>query len=195
MPAAPTSPSQAFSAGVAVCFVYDHGASNETVTINGVIASQIGSYTTGHTVSLWQANVPAGSGTVIVTNGVVYGTFAVACGEVTTTHSTPTGFEISDMLVVAQPQSLGAVVTIPTNGVGIVFGAGNTGSGTLAPCTWTSATRDAVTEAQVTTSNTAGICGAHNSSAGSVTPAVAGANGNFGYVGSAGGMGMAAWGP
>ncbi|MET4384502.1 hypothetical protein ABIB73_000237 [Bradyrhizobium sp. F1.4.3] len=63
------------------------------------------------------------------------------------------------------------------------------------PLTWTSATRDAVTEAFSTGGNNSCGGGAHTSTTGSVTPTVGTANGTFGFAGTSGATAIATWGP
>lgn len=194
-----TSPSQTWTAGVAVVSVWSDSQNTDlAVTIKGVSATQIGGYSgTGHRCSAWRATVTSGSGTVVVSSAGTFDSLATVGGVVTTATPVPAGFQISDMAIVAEPQSA-VTVSIPTSGVGVFFASGAFGTAATLPLTWTGATRDAVTETFTGSSATAASSasgGAHATAAGSTNPSVSSANSTFNFTGSSGCMTAAAWSP
>ena len=193
-----TSPSQTWTAGQAVVFVTQAGSSGTlTVTIKGVSATQVGSYTTGNVGSLWQATVTAGSGTVVVVGSGVFGGVGTAGGVVTTTTTTPFSSSVLPMAVVSEPQAV-VSTTVPANGIGVVFAGGAFGSSASLPFTWAAGgVRDSITEAAGTGggSSSSAVGGAHVAAGATATPSVASANGTFNFTGTTGAMAVVAFSP
>lgn len=194
-----TSPSQTWTAGVAVVSVWSSAQNIDlSVTIKGVSASQIGGYSgTGHRCSAWRATITSGSGTVVVSSvGNVFDSVGTVGGVVTTTTPTPSGFQISDMAVAAEPQTV-VTVTVPSSGVGVFAAAAEFGSSASLPLTWTVVTRDSITESFIGTgtasSDVAG--GSHTATPGSTTPGVSSANATFNFAGTSGCMTAVAFSP
>ena len=193
-----TSPSQTWPAGVAVVFVVQAGSAGTlSVTINGVSATQIGSYSTGQVGSLWRATVTSGSGTVVVVGSAVFGGVATAGGVVTTSTPTPASSQVADMAVAAEPQAV-VSTTVPSDGVGLVFAGAAFGSAASLPLTWASGgVRDAITESAGSGGGSANAVagGAHVAAGTSATPTVSTANGTFNFAGSSGAMAAVAFSP
>lgn len=193
------SPTETWPAGTATIAVYDELANTDlVVTINGVGATQIGTYNAGGRGSVWRANVSASSGIAkVVTPGGTFGCVATIGGVVTTSTPTPSGTpQILDMAGTAQPQAV-VTQTIPTSGVGVFFAAGtNSGGVAGTPTTWTTGATDE--EFTVTTGNGVNITMTHVTTPGSVTPGASslgnGGNG-FGYTGANGFEAGVTWGP
>lgn len=195
-----TSPSQTWVAGEAVVCVIQAGSSGtlSSFTIKGVTATQIGGYTTGNVGSLWQATVTAGSGTVSFNGSASFGGIGTAGGVVTTTTTTPSAPQLNAMGVVAEPQPLGASITVPANGAAFACGGGAFGSAAALPLTWASGgIRDSGTEAAGSGGGSANaVIGAAHIAAGSTaTPTLASSNGTFAFAGTSGAMMAVAYSP
>lgn len=156
------------------------------VTIKGVSATKIGagvSSTGNGAVSLWHATVTAGSGTVVISNGL--GLISVTCvnGWMITGNAsgTPTASVTTDNFAAqhTDPQSLSSSLVVSSGGVGVVMiGSVFRSAAETIPPSWTNATRDSTTESNNANGNSYTIAGAHESAAGTYAVSVSGATGS-----------------
>lgn len=176
--------------GLFVFFHFDElGRTNVSCVIGGVTATLIAE-TTDHRCTMWQAAVNTPTGNIVLIKGAALGCVAGCGGLLTGANATATATAVHQTDSVGDPQTVTA--TVPASGIGIV-GIGGNFIGI--PTSWTSAIRDVVTEAGVATGNTAACAMAHNSTAGSQTPAATGGGGGNGWGFGGAGMIMACWGP
>ena len=170
-----------------------------SVTIGGTSATEATSSDPGKDhASLWYATVATGTTTSIVVtcNSGAFELAGVLVGEITgASPATPTATGIHPSNATADPQAipLSGSITVPSNGVVVVFGNGNsTGAQTI---TWTgasSASGDWYVHNE--SGNSQSDVMAHSYQTGSNSFTVAGSIGSgFGYNGFAGVV--AAWGP
>jgi hypothetical protein len=169
-----------------------------SVTVNGIAASQIAHSDSSATSSssLWDANVPTGATSTIVVNSLGATNFlGILVGALTGESSAvPVATSTHPVDATPDPQLIptSGTVTVPTDGVAVIYGsAGSNGTTTVAWTNTTNSSGDAYvhTEANDTKSEVM----AHSYAAGNESYSVSGSGNGFRYAGFAGVV--ATWAP
>jgi hypothetical protein len=166
--------SVSFSTGTVVLgIVADRGSGgnspNTAPTINGVTATQVGTTISDGTtngVSLWRANVTAGTGTITINgNGASDANAFVAWMLTGLSSSTPTQVQQTNGFAVQVPDPQTVTLTSLAAGSVIVGFLGRNFPATQNPTTWLGITRDVSAEQTQAGSNGAISAGGHQNSA------------------------------